>query len=561
MSNNGNRWDPRKFTARDLPDTAVTLTDSLNNKTGSWRSMKPVIEDKYAPCIKACPTNTLIPQYFDQLIRGNLDAAGWVLLEHNPIPSVTGRVCPHPCEIGCNRGRYDQPISIREIERFVGDHILDKKGIPPRVETGKRVAVVGSGPAGMSAAFYLRRKGHTVVVYEKEEKGGGVLRYGIPEYRLPKDIVDREFQALERMGVQFKYRTTVGKDVSVEQLLQEYDAVFLGHGAMKERHMGIPGEEHFLSGLEFLWEVNHGNLTPPGKKVAVIGGGNVAMDVARALLRLGAEPIVLYRRTQKEMPALKEEVERALEDGIEFRFLTQPVAARKENGKIILTCVKMQLGERDRSGRPRPVPVEGSEHDLEFDAVVAAIGEYVDTSFLPKEALDKDGWLVADKKTGRTPVKGLFAGGDAVLGPATVVEAIGMGRRAAEAIDAYLNGVEDYKPAPLPRTVSYKYIMTEYFPKAPRVEVPQLSVEERIKDYFKEEVLGYDLDRAVKEALRCFSCGHCNSCGNCYVFCPDYAIKWVDDKPVVDYDYCKGCGICAQECPRGIINMEFERMF
>lgn len=558
MNKNGN---PYTWSAEKFPEVAVSFRDSLSNKTGSWRNMRPVIQDKYAPCTKACPTNTLIPQYFYQLVDHNdLKRAGEILLTHNPIPSITGRVCPHPCEIACNRRRYDEAISIRTLERYVGDTTLAWKGIPPDEETGKKVAIVGSGPAGMTAAYYLRKKGHRVVVYEKHPLGGGVLRYGIPDYRLPKEIVDREFQSLEKMGVEFRYSTTLGKDILLDQLMVEYDAVFLAYGAHKERRMGIQGDEYLLSGVEFLHRVAEGNRTPPGKKVAVVGGGNVAMDVIRTLLRIGANPVLLYRRTRKEMPALEEEIERALEDGIPFKFLTQPVKAEKKDGKILLTCIKMQLGEPDRSGRRRPVPIEGSEFIEEYDAVITAIGEYVDTSFLPKEVLDEGGWLVADKKTGKTAIPGLFAAGDVVSGPATVVEAIGWARRTAETINAYVLGIEP-EPAVLPRTVSFKFIQTEYFTHRNRIEAPHISVEKRIKDYELEELVGYDEKMAHEEVSRCFLCGTCNSCGNCYVFCPDSSIEWHDDKPVVNYDYCKGCGVCAAECPRGIITMERERVY
>jgi putative selenate reductase YgfK subunit len=547
--------------AGEMPEIPVSTSDTLYNKTGSWRNVKPVIENKAAPCTKACPTNVLIPQYFDQILRGNIEEAGRIFMLRNPMPSVTGRVCTHPCEIGCNRGRYDQAISIRSIERFLGDAILDKKGVPPEKETGKRIVIAGSGPAGMSAAFYLRRKGHTVIVLEKSELLGGVLREGIPSYRLPREIVEKEIKALERMGVEFKTGVEVGRDIGVEELLKQYDAVFMATGAHLERSMKIPGEEHMVSGLNFLKRVARGEVKPPGKNVAVIGGGNVAMDVARTLLRLGATPVVLYRRTRKEMPAIDEEVERALEDGIEFRFLTLPVKVEKKNGKLIVTNVKMELGEPDSSGRRRPIPIQGSEYEMEFDAIIKAIGEYADTSILPKEVLDKDGWVVADKQTGSTSVPGLFAGGDLVEGPSLVVKAIAWGRKAADAIDLYVRNEKPSPPERPPKTVAFNRIQTEYFPKRERLKERELSVEERVKSISLEEVLGYTSESAIEEAERCFSCGHCNSCGNCWIYCPDIAIKWIDEKPEVDYDYCKGCGICSTECPRGIIDLVRERIF
>lgn len=546
---------------KDMPELPISISDTLYNKTGSWRNMKPVIENKAAPCTKACPAGNLIPVYLDLILRGKIEEAAKVILKTDPIPSITGRVCTHPCEIGCNRRRYDEPISIRSFDRFLGDYYLDKKGQPPKEETGKKIAVVGSGPAGMTAAYYLREKGHSVIIFEKSDRPGGVLMDGIPEYRLPKEIVWKEFKALERMGIVIKYNIEVGKDVGLDELLKEYDAVFVATGAPIERKMRIPGEEHFINGLEFLREVNRGNRKPPGKKVAVIGGGNVAMDVARSLLRIGAIPVILYRRTRKEMPAIEEEVDRALEDGIEFKFLTLPVKAERKNGKLILTNIKMQLGEPDKSGRRRPIPIEGSEYEEEYDAVITAIGELADTSIFPKETLDENGWLIADRKTAATKIKGLFAGGDLVEGPSLVVKAIAWGRAAANSIDLYVRGVEIPSPEKPPRTVAFNRIVTEYFPHLPRIKQRELRVEERIKSFDAEEVLGYTEEEAKKEALRCFSCGYCNSCGNCWVYCPDSAIKWVNGYPEVDYDYCKGCGICARECPRGVIEMVRERIF
>lgn len=549
--------------ASEMPEVPISLGNTLWNETGAWRNARPVIEEKAAPCSKACPIHVPIPQYFDRLLMGDLEGAARILLSRNPLPTITGRACPHPCEIGCNRKRYDEAISIRTLERFVGDWALDHiKGTPPKEETGRRVAIVGSGPAGLAAAYYLREKGHTVVVYEKSDRPGGLLAEGIPEYRLPSAVVEKEIEAFRRMGVTFRTGVEVGKDISVQELLEQYDAVFVAAGAHKERRMKIPGEEHFISGLEFLREVKRGNRKPPGKRVAVIGGGNSAMDVARTLLRLGAEPVVLYRRTRKEMPAIEEEIEKAFEDGIEFQFLTLPVSARKtEEGKIELTCVRMQLGEPDASGRRRPIPIEGSEFTLRFDAVITAIGEYADTSIVPPEVLDQDGWVVADRDTGQTAIPKLFAGGDFVTGPSLIVKAMAWGRNAALAIDRFLRG-EPVKVVERPaRTVSYKFIQTEYFPHEPRVPQPHLPVSERIRRYDAEEDLGYDLEMALKEAERCFSCGHCNRCGICWAFCPDAAIRWTDEGPQIEYAYCKGCGICAAECPRGIITLEQERVF
>ncbi len=551
----------KEYNVHNIPEAPVTLTTTLINQTGSWKNIQPVLVEAPAPCTAACPAGIEIPVYFDMLIRGRFDDAAKILHDSNPFPSITGRVCPHFCEQQCNRGHFDEAISIRGIERFLGDRYLDKKWSPPDTEVDKKIAIVGSGPAGLSAAHYLRKKGYKVTVFERDEKPGGVLRYGIPDYRLPKDILDKEIEALEREGVEFKTNTEVGKDITFDELKEKFDAVFFGTGAPLERQMKIPGEEHFINGVEFLREANTGKFKEFSGRVAVIGGGNVAMDVARSLLRLGATPVVLYRRTEKEMPAIREEVERAMEDGIEFKFLTLPVKAEKKDGKIVLTNIKMKLGEPDETGRRRPIPIEGSEYTEEYAAVVTAIGELADLSIFPKDLLNEKGWLDVDVETTATKDPKVFAGGDLVLGPATVIEAIELGKRAATNIDRVLNGLELKKFKPFENVVGFDKIVLDYFIKEPREKQPEIPIEERIKHFDREEIGEFTEEQVQREASRCFSCGHCNGCGTCWVFCPDMAIKWENDQPVFEYDYCKGCGICAAECPRDVIHMVQVRTF
>jgi NADPH-dependent glutamate synthase beta subunit-like oxidoreductase/CO/xanthine dehydrogenase FAD-binding subunit len=457
------------------------------------------------PCSTNCPANVDIAAYLSQIREGNLTRAAGTLLDYNPLPAITGRVCPHFCESECNRGEFDEPVSIKGIERFIGDYILDNAGkiiTPPEGSTGKKVAVIGSGPAGLSAAYYLRRLGYSVTVFEKMAEAGGLLTYGIPPYRLPKDVVSRQLKALEGMGIEFKLKSGVAKDKTVK-LMKSFDAVFMACGTWKETLAGVEGEELMLSGIEFLRNSNLGIREVPGKKVAVIGGGNAAVDVARTLLRLGAEPVIVYRRSRDEMPAVKEEVEKAEEEGIKIQFLTQPLAAAKKGGKIALRCTKMKLGPLDKTGRPRPVPVAGSEFTAEFDAVVKAIGEEPDTSAVPAEFLDKNGRLKADASYSLG--KNVFAGGDFVTGPSTVVAALASGQKAASAIDRYLGGKvtknNSSQASRLPAKFDSSCLM-----KTSRTETPELPVAERVKGLDIEDVKSLNSTAVKTEANRCFNC-------------------------------------------------------
>jgi NADPH-dependent glutamate synthase beta subunit-like oxidoreductase len=487
-------------------------------------------------CSRACPNHIDIAPYLADIRGGDPAAAARTLLRSNPLPAVTGRVCPHWCEQECARGEFDEAVAVRAIERFLGDHVLDHAPdfyVKPASESGKRVAVVGSGPAGLSAAYYLRQAGHQVTVMERMPEAGGMLAYGIPPYRLPREVLRRQVKAIEETGVEF----TVGVEVDSARFLdlrREYDAVFVAAGASRQTDVGIAGEECLLSGTEFLRQAYEKPEDMRGKTVGVIGGGNTAIDVARALLRLGAKPIIYYRRTKDEMPALDEEIAKAEEEGVVFEFLTQPVAAAAGGAAaggatlggaaaaaggaaaaapIELTCCRMELGELDESGRPRPVKVEGSEFSVACDVVIKAIVERPDYSFLPSEYVDERGRLRIDAATGGLG-DGVFAGGDFVTGPATVAEAIAAGKQAALAIDRFLRGmgigvgVAGVASAGEPAVCT----LGETFSAAcmlpfERVEVPELTVEERVRGLELEEVGALDLAAVSREAERCFNCG------------------------------------------------------
>ena len=462
------------------------------------------------PCTAECPTNVNIPLYMSLIREGNVAEAARILLEANPIPAITGRVCPHFCESKCNRNGYDESVSVRCIERFVGDYILANPNVlgkPAQTRTKKKVAIIGSGPAGLSAAFYLSRLGREVTVFENMAKPGGLLTYGIPPFRLPKDIVNRQIEALQKMGFQVKLNAKVGKDIKIDDLAKTFDAVFLACGAWKERHSGIKGDQLIMSGMDFLRSSNVGVRKIPGKKVAVIGGGNAAIDVARTLVRLEADPVIIYRRSRLEMPALKEEVEKAEEEGINIQFLTLPVEASKTDSRIALKCTKMELGPIDETGRPRPVPIKGSEFITEFDAVMGALGEEPDLSIVPGEFLNEKGRLKADASTYSLGVN-IFAGGDFISGPSTVVQAIAAGREATSSIDRYLGG----KKKQGKRKSNQGWKSPDKFNSlcieiTKRVTASELPKSERIKSLDIEDISGLDMSAVEMEANRCFNCG------------------------------------------------------
>jgi NADH-quinone oxidoreductase subunit F len=466
-----------------------------------------------SPCQNTCPANVDVPIYVDLIRQRRFAEAYEVVRQENPFPVVCGRVCHHPCEGKCNRGKLDQPIAIRELKRFAADYALSLNGRRPKPSpapaNGHKVAVVGSGPAGLTAAYYLALKGYAVTVFEALPVAGGMLAVGIPEYRLPKKQLAAEIDTIAEAGVEIRTNAALGRDFTLEDLQQQgYEAVFVAVGAHRDQKLGVPGEEleGVYSGITFLRELNLGRpVDVKDKVVAVVGGGNVAMDAARSARRLGAKEVrILYRRTRDEMPALREEVEEAEKEGIILDCLTNPVEILGENGRVrAVKCRRMRLGEFDRSGRRRPVPVEGSDYVLEAQVVVAAIGQAVDEAGLAgKVSFTRGGTIACDEKTLATDLPGVFAGGDCVSGPATVVEAIAMGKRAASAIDSYLGGDGRVVPVvPVERRRTAPVIEE----RTAREEAASLPVEERLRG-FAEVELGYDEDQALAEAARCLRC-------------------------------------------------------
>jgi len=539
----------------DYPEVPVSLVPSREVlHTGEWRNMRPVLTGRRAPCSGACPAAVPVPAYLHLLSEGRLRDAYDAFTLRNPFPAITGRVCPHFCETACNRSPYDGPLSIRSLERYLGDAAA---GLPlrgPERETGRSVAVVGSGPAGLATAYYLRRSGHAVVVYEKRERPGGLLRYGIPEYRLPEAVVDGEISRLEALGIEFRTGVSLGERVSLGGLAQAYDAVVVATGAWEGQEMGVEGESLFEPGLEYLEQVARGRLDLPGRCCVVIGGGNTAMDVARVLRRLGGEVTVLYRRTAAEMPAIAEESAAAAADGVGFEFLALPRAAVKEGGGLRLTVERMCLGAPDASGRARPEPT-GEMFEMVVDAAFKAIGERADlTPFPASVRRGPAGWLEVSAD-GATSDPAIYVAGDLATGPATVVEAIGRGRRVADAVNARLGGgygLPGWMLQEQPEVVGPGEANRAYFRRQARLEDPVAPAEARDGGALAEETLTVAAADALAEIERCYSCGYCNHCGTCFVFCPDVAIGW-EDGPVFDYEFCKGCGICVAECPGHVL--------
>jgi len=531
------------------PEIPVSLLPSRGMlQTGDWRNLRPVLHPRPSPCTAACPALVPIPRYLHLLAEDRIEEAHAVFTLRNPFPAITGRVCPHDCEAACSRATRDGAVSIRVLERHLGDRAADLPHPLPQERSGRHIAVMGSGPAGLSAAYYLRREGHAVTVFERRDRPGGVLRYGIPDYRLPCDVVDREIERLADMGIGFSTGVSLGEDVTLEDLTTDHDAVFVATGAWRERPMGVPGDDLLTPGLAYLDAVNRGEAGLPGAHCAVVGGGNTAMDVARVLRRLGADVTVLYRRTATEMPAIAEEVERAAADGVRFEFLTQPVAVAAAGGRVDVTIEQMRLGEPDESGRRRPEPT-GECGNVVFDAVFTAIGETADLSPFPAELIGDDGWLTAGP-SGETGDERVYVGGDLITGPATVVEAIAAGRRAAAAIHARLEGATTpaWAESLAEEALGVAEVNPAYFPRRIRLEDPPSAAVAPLA----EETATVSPVTALAEIERCYSCGFCNECGTCFVFCPDSAISW-DDGPVFDYEVCKGCGICTAECPGHVI--------
>ena len=530
---------------------AITLSvnSSLANHTGSWRVEKPEYVHRMPPCNNACPAGENIQNWLYIAEDGSYEAAWRALIVENPFPAIMGRVCYHPCQSVCNRAELDEAVGINSVERFLGDHAIEKGwSIPvPSVESGFKVLVIGAGPAGLSAAYHLRSMGHSVTVRDATHAPGGMMRYGIPKYRLPREILDAEINRIKDMGVVFEMNTRV--DDVHEALNEGFHAVFLAIGAQLSKRAYIPASEaaRILDAIKVLHDVEDGNQPLLGRKVVVYGGGNTAMDVARTAKRLGAEEaIIVYRRTRDKAPANDEEITEALEEGILVKWLSTVKHADEKS----LQIEKMAL---DADGFPQPT---GEFETLEADSLILALGQEVDFSLLGNSAdLDtKDGVMPVDS-TMMTSHPGIFAGGDMIPAERTVTTGVGHGKKAARNIDAWLRKIA-YEKIDNNDIVTFDQLNTWYYTDAPHIVRERLEATRRAKD-FSEVVKGLDESNALYEARRCMSCGNCFECDNCFGVCPDNAIiKLGPGKGFeINLDYCKGCGICVTECPSSSIVM------
>ncbi len=544
-----------------IPTTWTTgSTEAI--KTGTWRASLAKHIQAPAPCHGACPVDGDIAQWIGLARARDFHGAWQVLVRHNPFPSIAGRICHHPCESACNRAGYDEALSICKLERFVGDQALaqDWKFEPAGARPG-HVAIVGGGPSGLSAAFQLRAMGFAVTLYEARAELGGLMRYGIPAYRLARDVLDGEIARIVAMGVTVHCNHPIDSAQGFAQLREQHDALYLALGAARPKRLPVLDYslDAVCDGSAYLAAANSGQALVLGRRLVVIGGGSAALDAARSARRLGHEVTLLALEQRSQMPAQQEEVEEALEEGIALVDGARLDAVRDGAGSLALHCSRVAFVAGEKRGLFTLTAVPDSGFEIEADAIVTSIGQDPVLDILGQGFTAAGGLLVTDAQLA-TPNKGVYAGGDMTSMARFVTEAIGMGKRAAQAIARELGrGAQDQASAveagePL---VPLASIATWYHPTQPRAPSQWLAVEERMRSD-AEVQLGLEIEQALAESERCFSCGTCTHCDNCVVYCPDMAVVRAGDGYAVLTDFCKGCGLCVKECPTGSMKMQEE---
>ncbi|HLC26102.1 MAG TPA: FAD-dependent oxidoreductase [bacterium] len=552
--------------AQNPPLIALSTGTMDWNRTGTWRTLKPIFQTFTPSCELGCPTGGEMREIAGLLASEHLREAWEILMVNNPLPAVCGRVCNHPCEEACTRKELEEPVSLRGIERYLGDQALKNNWqlLRPTRLWPEHVAIIGSGPAGLACAFHLCRLGYGVTIFEARKAPGGLLHYGIPEYRLPRDILAGEISHILSLGIELQLQKSLGRDLRMQDL-QGFGAIFLATGLNRSRRLHIPGESlpGILSGLEFLDSVNSNHRPHPGKHVVVIGGGNTAIDAARSALRLGARTQVVYRRTRKEMPAIREEVDAAKSEGVEFTFLTAPVAIEQaeatEDGRPLLRlhCRRTRFGTAEAGSRPQVFSIPCSDFFIDgITSIIAAVGEEPNLEDLDLRRLRGNVGKLMLSADQESMIPNLFVGGDLASGAETVVSALASGKQVAWAIHRRLRDQNEKIRTETPWSGK---INSFYFPTVPRSINVSLSLRQR-ESSFAEVDQGFSHESAVQESRRCLSCGLCTRCEICWVFCPDRAVEKEKDVYRIDYEHCKGCGICAVECPRGVITLVEEHV-
>ena len=543
-----------------LPATTWTTGSTELFKTGTWRAQLPQYVQPPSPCRQACPVNGEIANWIGLAQRRDFRGAWEVLAINNPFPAIAGRICHHPCEAACNRGAHDESLAICKLERMVGDMALEQGWAfqPPSEEREGHVAIVGGGPSGLSAAYQLRRRGWRVTVYEQQDQLGGLMRHGIPSYRLSRKILDGEIERIVAMGVPVQ-RRKLGGIVDLEKLRASHDAVYLALGAARQKRLPqLPAKAPWLmDGAEYLGRSNAGAPPDLGRRVVVIGGGSAAIDAARSARRAGHDVTIVALESAAQLPAQRDEVAEALEEGITLVDGAMLKEVKPATGQgIVITCQKVRFVAGAARGQFTVEPVDGAEFTLAANAIVTSIGADADLGDLAAAIPSQRGLLVADRRSQVTGADKVWAGGDVASMARFVTEAVGMGRRAAIDIDRALRGEAAGEAQALP-AVGLDAIALHYHPKTARAPARVRPAADRL-DNGLEVQLGLELEQALAEAGRCFSCGTCTNCDNCFHYCPDLAIRRLNGGYEVLTDYCKGCGMCVKECPTGSITMREE---
>jgi NADPH-dependent glutamate synthase beta subunit-like oxidoreductase len=567
-------------------------TSTAANKTGSWRYVRPVYDEKTSPCSAACPAGEDIAR-IEMLLSRNLTQEAWeTILEENPFPAVCGRVCFHNCEGACNRSQMDDPVAIHQLERFIGDAAISRTEIPEiRIlpGNGKKVAIAGAGPAGLGAAYFLARLGFACEVFEAASEPGGILRWGIPTYRLPRGVLQKEIRRIEKLGVTLNCSTPVTAEM-LKTFKTRYDAVFVGCGHGRTINLQFEGAQKAINGLQFLYNIRarHEMSLNPKRTAAVIGGGNSAIDVARTLVRLGIDPIIVYRRRRQDMPAFDPELQMALNEGVKLKELFTPIdikdAGRNSAGRqapYVVTLQKMKISAKPIEGRARVVPDGDRTETLEIDYVFSAIGAEPEAAWHQAPAGKWPSLDLSHCKLIQDDIP-LAYGGDLTNRVKSVADAIASGKQAAMALDTYFKSGWDavnraiagcqVGPGPAvsmamyldeerknknPQIVSFNEINTHYFKSASRANPPVLPPADRIQSFLPIQST-LTKKAALEESRRCFNCGVCNACDYCRLYCPEMSVMVEDERRYINLDYCKGCGLCVAECPRNAMSLKEE---